>query len=70
MSNCGFKKGDIVPYKNTRGNIKLAKITEFEAVKGGKVWFHGIDTTTKAKVWYPTHISLKLKKESEASNEQ
>ena len=27
MSDCVFKKGDIIPYKNTRGNIKLAKIT-------------------------------------------
>lgn len=26
----------------------------------GKVWFHGIDTDTKAKVWYPVHISGEL----------
>ena len=55
-----FKVGDIVPYRNTRGNIKKAEITSFETVDNGKVWFHGIDTDTKAKVWYPLHISEKL----------
>lgn len=55
-----FKVGDIVPYRNTRGNIKKAEITSFETVDNGKVWFHGIDTDTKAKVWYPVHISEKL----------
>lgn len=55
-----FKVGDIVPYRNTRGNIKKAEITSFETVDNGKVWFHGIDTDTKAKVWYPLHISEKI----------
>lgn len=55
-----FKIGDIVSYRNTRGNIKKAEITSFETVDNGKVWFHGIDTETKAKVWYPVHISEKL----------
>lgn len=55
-----FKVGDIVPYRNTRGNIKKAEITSFETVDNGKVWFHGIDADTKAKVWYPVHISEKL----------
>lgn len=55
-----FKVGDIVPYRNTRGNIKKAEIISFETVDNGKVWFHGIDTETKAKVWYPVHISEKL----------
>ena len=55
-----LKIGDIVPYKNTRGNIKLAEIASFETVDNGKVWFHGIDTVTKAKVWYPVHISQTL----------
>ncbi len=52
--------GDIVLYNNTRGNIKNAEITSFKDVGNGKVWFNGIDTQTKAKVWYPTHISLEL----------
>jgi len=57
-----FKTGDIVPYKNTRGNIKLAKIASFETVDNGNIWFRGIDTVTNAKVWYPVHISKTLKK--------
>ena len=56
-----YKVGDIVPYKNTRGNIKLAKITSFETVDNGKIWFRGIDTVTNAKVYYPVHISKTLK---------
>lgn len=56
-----LKIGDVVPYKNTRGNIKNAEITSFEVIeRNGKIWFHGIDTISKAKVWYPTHISLEL----------
>lgn len=43
-----FKIGDIVSYRNTRGNIKKAEITSFETVDNGKVWFHGIDVDTKA----------------------
>lgn len=57
----GYKIGDVVPYRNTRGKIKRAKITSFETVENGKVWFHGINTETKAKVWYPVHISKMLK---------
>ncbi len=56
-----YKEGDIVPYKNSRGNIKLAKITSFETVDNGKIWFRGIDTVTSAKVYYPVHLSKKLK---------
>lgn len=59
--NNDYKIGDVVPYRNTRGNIKLAKITSFETVDNGKVWFHGINIETKAKVWYPVHISKTLK---------
>lgn len=55
-----LKVGDIASYRNTRGNIKKAEITSFETVDNGKVWFHGIDTDTKAKVWYPVHISEEL----------
>lgn len=55
-----LKIGDIVPYKNSRSNIKLAQITSFKTVENGKVWFNGIDTETKAKVWYPVHISQTL----------
>lgn len=32
-----FKIGDIVSYRNTRGNIKKAEITSFETVDNGKV---------------------------------
>lgn len=56
-----YKIGDIVPYRNTRGNIKFAKIASLQTVRNGKVWFNGIDTETKAKVWYPVHISKTLK---------
>jgi hypothetical protein len=52
--------GDIVPYKNTRGNIKNAEILSFTTVDNGDIWLNGIDTTTKAKVWYPTHLSLEF----------
>lgn len=55
-----LKVGDIASYRNTRGNIKKAEITSFETIDNGKVWFHGIDTDTKAKVWYPVHISEEL----------
>lgn len=57
-----YNIGDIVPYRNTRGNIKLARITSFEKVDNGKTWFKGIDTQTEANVWYPVHISKELKK--------
>lgn len=56
-----LKIGDVVPYRNTRGNIKLAKITSFVVVENGKTWFTGIDTITGVKVWYPIHISKTLK---------
>nr|DAT24425.1 MAG TPA: hypothetical protein [Caudoviricetes sp.] len=55
-----YKVGDIVPYRNTRSNIKHAKITSFQTVDNGKTWFWGIDIVTGAKVWYPVHISEKL----------
>ena len=58
-----YKVGDIVPYRNTRSNVKRAMITSFERVENGKIWFHGVDTVTKAKVWYPVHLSEKLEKE-------
>lgn len=57
-----YNIGDMVPYRNTRGNIKLARITSFEKVDNGKTWFKGIDTQTEANVWYPVHISKELKK--------
>ena len=44
-----FKVGDIVPYRNTRGNIKKAEITSFETVDNGKVWFHGMIRIPKQK---------------------
>lgn len=55
-----YKVGDIVPYRNTRSNIKHAKIISFETVDNEKIWFWGIDTVTGAKVWYPVHQSEKL----------
>ncbi len=55
-----YKIGDIVPYKNTKGNIKLARITSLEIVENGKTWFHGINIETESKVFYPEHISRKL----------
>lgn len=64
MKITNYKVGDIVPYKNTRGNIRNAEITSFETVDNGKTWFKGIDTETKAKVWYPVHISEGLNKTS------
>lgn len=56
-----YKVGDIVPYKNTRGNLELAKITSFETVDNGNVWFNGVDMVTNAHVWYPVHDSKKLR---------
>lgn len=55
-----YTPGDVVPYRNTKGNVKLAKISSFETVENGKIWFHGVDTVTGAKVWYPVHISQTL----------
>lgn len=52
--------GDVVPYKNSRGNIKNARIKSFTTVNNGKLWFNGVDTQTNAKVWYPTHVSIEL----------
>lgn len=50
-----------LPYKNTRGNIKQAKITEFVNIeRNNSIWFYGIVTVTNAKVWYPLHISIQL----------
>lgn len=63
MEESPYNIGDVVPYKNTRGNIKEAAITSFEVVENGEIWFKGIDTVTKAKVWYPVHLSLKYKNE-------
>ena len=53
----GYKIGDIVPYRNTRSNVKRAKIISLETVDNGKIWFWGIDTVTGAKVWYPVNRS-------------
>ena len=36
-----YKIGDIVPYRNTRSNVKCAKITSLETVDNGKIWFWG-----------------------------
>ena len=56
-----YSVGDIVPYTNTRGNTKMAQITEFKQIeRNGKWWFYGIDTVTKAKVYYPEHLSRAL----------
>lgn len=61
LENNPYKVAQVVKYRNTRGNIKDCEITDF-VMNGGKnpLWFHGIDTTTKAKVYYPVHISLTL----------
>ena len=53
-----FKVGDIVPYKNTRGNIRETKITEFKELSDGNVWFYGNDTVTGSITYYPVHLSL------------
>ena len=53
-----FKVGDIVPYKNTRGNIRETKITEFKELSDGNVWYYGNDTVTDAITYYPVHLSL------------
>ena len=64
-----IKVGDIVKYKNTKGNIKNASITSFVTIEiSGKIWFKGIDTQTKAKVWYPKHLSLELMGKKEVYN--
>jgi hypothetical protein len=55
-----YSEEDIVSYKNTRGNIREAKITGFNLNEKGKWWFYGIDTKTKAHVFYPEHLSRTL----------
>lgn len=62
IKSFNIKIGDVVPYTNTRSNIKHATITEFVKTEAkNPIWFRGIDTITKAKVWYSLHISLELK---------
>lgn len=59
-----FAIGDEVPYLNSRGNRKVAVITEItDNTQNGSLWFRGIDTITRAKVWYPIAKSKKLKEE-------
>lgn len=61
-----YQIGDVVPYKNTRGNIKECTIESFYLTQGrNPLWFHGIDTVTKAKVFYPVHLSKGFKKQKE-----
>jgi len=65
-----YNVGDIVPYTNTRGNTKMAEITEFKQIdRNGKWWFYGIDTVTKANVYYPEHLSRKLAELLNKANE-
>lgn len=65
VENGGYKVGEIVPYINTRSNQKDAEITSFKTVVNGDIWFYGIDTVTKAKVFYPVHLSIELKSTNE-----
>ena len=44
-----FKVGDIVPYRNTRGNIKKAEITSFETVDNGRFGFMVLTRIPKQK---------------------
>lgn len=55
-----MKIGDIIPYKNTKGNIENVRIESFQIVSNGNVWFNGIDIRTNARVFYPLHVSIKL----------
>ena len=64
-----YKIGDIVPYRNTRSNVKRAKITSLETVDNGKIWFWGIDTVTGAKVWYPVNRSEQLELQTKKTTE-
>lgn len=64
-----YKVGDIVPYRNTRSNVKRAKITSFETVDNGRIWFQGIDTVTGAKVWYPVNRSEQLELQTKKTTE-
>lgn len=53
--------GDIVPYRNTASRIVFAQVESIENARlTGKPWFHGIDTKTKAKVWYSCTCSAEL----------
>lgn len=53
--------GAIVPYKNTRGDIKKAEITKFKQIERNKKWwFYGKDIKTNAEVFYPEHLSRAL----------
>jgi hypothetical protein len=56
---CRFSIGSIVPYINSAGRVREAEITEFKDTNTG-IWFYGIDTKTKAKVWYSVSKSEKL----------
>lgn len=56
-----YSVGDVVKYKNTRGNTKEAIITGFKRIeRNGKWWFYGKDTVTDAKVFYPEDGSRAL----------
>jgi hypothetical protein len=56
-----YKIGDVVPFRNTHGNTAMARICEFEEVQSGNIWFRGINVKTEKSVWYPVHLSRKLK---------
>lgn len=51
--------GKVLPYINSVGKIREVKITELKNTNTG-LWFYGIDTKTKAKVWYSVSKSEKL----------
>ncbi len=57
-----FSIGSIVPYINSAGKVREAEITEIVNNKHTyfKFWYYGIDTMTKAKVWYSISKSKKL----------
>lgn len=60
IEDCGYAIGQEVPYRNTRSNIKSARIDSFVIVDSGRVWFKGVDTVSKANVYYPVHLSKEL----------
>ncbi len=57
-----MKIGEVVPYKNSKGNIENVKIESFQIISNGNVWFNGIDTRTNSRVFYPIHVSIRLMK--------
>ena len=69
LNDKGYDIGDIVLYKNTRGNLRFVKITSFTTMPNGRIWLNGFDTKTNAIVSYPVYLSKIYMKKTTNQNQ-